>query len=602
MEKRSRFVVKFFFIFITMIVFCSSCLAPASDWTRRDMPTDGLKYLVTYNLNGKAGTSKEVNQALLRGVNENAPLVLQKVVFDRMSGSKTQDVYETLSDGKTMVSLGMVKTQRFAGLTRYMSLEIATFAGEDITGKVFGGAKIRLQFNRNFVQYADANKRDWDSLWYYDVPASKDGADYKLDLEKAKLRCVVLNQVWQARIASGSFFFNWGHSVTSIGGLPATLPGAWWLNWDEPNTEADTIGAAKIVNAMVLDLESSPSPWVEYKPDGLFKNSYLIYSAGDADQYATWNRIFLDRQNQYAVLYRPNRETAWDFITVKPVYNYEWNDVAQELAGIRGWNKSDPMQGKLDPSGMPKDTYASAVKELERIGWMNAPNASLEQIQLLDSGGNILYAMTVRAFIGASDTLVMFGKVKPELKSVKEAMPSPENLPMPVLYDGKGNPLSQDKQPYNDEQWARWQRESTMWNFIKDNPNAVGSELQIQYRFADNTSWAPITCHDSNGNAYTCGHTPVEWDLSTSYYFDSSTAKNSWLAMQFLGEVGVRTLGMSYASGLYEGTGMLFAMSQMVHREEFLKGFSQESLWVFDARASQLPDRLAAGWKVLRSK
>jgi hypothetical protein len=584
-----------------LLILLAGCFAPASDWTRRDMPTDGLGSVVTYNLRGPAGSDQEVNKALLRGVNDSAPTLMQETIFDRMSGSKTQDVQVTLPDGSVFQALGMVKTKRYAGLTRYLSLESATYSGVDYSGQAVCGAKIRLEFNRNFVQYVDPDKRDWDSLWYYDVPCDKDGSDFNLHLEEARLRALVINEVWQARIASGSFFFNWGHSITSVGGMASRLPGGWWLHWDLPDTDQDTMGAARIANAMVLDLESSPTPWLEFKADGNFNDAYLIYSAGDADQYATWNRIFLNRQNEYAVFYRPDRETAWDYITIKPVYNWEWNDVHQQLTALRGWNKADPMHNRLTPEGMPKDINDDVIKELERIGWMNAPNASLEQIQFIDSNGQVVYAMTVRAFIGASDTLVMFGPTAPpRLVDLQAQVPPGESLPMPMLYDEQGRPLPQAQQEYTPDQWARWQREATMWNFIRDNPYAVGSELQVQYRFNDNTSWTEVYCHDSDGDKYVCGYRPVEWNLSTSYYFDDGDVRKSWLISQLLGEVGVRTLGMSYASGLYEGTGMLFAMSQVVHREEFFSGYQPESVWTFDARASQLPDRLAEAWAALK--
>lgn len=566
------------------------------------MPTDGLEQVVIYNLLGTAGTDKEVNMAQLRGVNHFAPTLQQEVIFGRMSGSKTQDVQVTLPDGTVTQAMGMVKTERFAGLTSFMSLESATYSAVDYNGNALCGAKIRLQFNRNFVQYLDPNQRDWDSLWYYDVPCSKDGPKFSLKIERAKLRALVMNEVWQARIASGSFFFNWGHSVTAVGGPAARLSGGWWLNWDKPSTKNDAMGAAEIANGMVLDLESSRVPWVEFSKDGDYANARLIYSAGDADQYLTWNRALLDRQNEYVVLYRPYSESPWDFITVKPIYNYEWNDVLQNLTALRGWG-ANPLSGKLNDAGMPEDVNDAVVKEIERVGWMNSPNSSLEQIQFIDSNGKILYAMTVRAFIGASDTLVMFGRAKPPTLATAIALaPEGENLPRPILYDEKGKPLAESNQEFTPEQWARWQRESTFWNFLKDNPGAVGADLMVQYRFVDNTDWAPVHCTDSDGDRYVCGYRPVEWNLSTSYYFDGGNVKEPWLVMNLLGEVGVRTLGMSYASGLYQGTGMLFAMAQVVHQDEFFTGYEQESLWTFDARAAQLPDRLAEAWSVLHEQ
>lgn len=557
------------------------------------MSIDGLNQVVIYNLKGPAGTDKEVNYSELRGLNENSPLLEQKTIFGKMSGSKTQDIQVTLEDGKVCQAMGMVKTKRFAGLTHFMTLESATYTGVDAKGNIFAGAKIRLDFNRNALQYADKDKRDLQSLWYYDIPCQKKGEKIELDLTKAKLRCLVLNEAWQLRLAWGSYFFNWGHSVTSIGGEPSKIPGGWWLNWDIPESNQDTMGAYDIVNNMVEDLSTSPQPWLEFNPSGRFNQSgsYLIYSAGDADQYATFNRIFLDRQNQYAVFYRPNKNVAWDYITVKPVYNYEWNDAGQNIAKIRNLGK-DPFKGLLDERGLPKNGDDSVIAEMEKIGWINAPNASLEQIQFLDSHDEILYAMTVRAYIGANDSLIMFGKVKPDLKTIKSQAPQSQNLPLPVYYDNKGNKL--ENQPYTNEQWAEWQRESTIWNFMKANPSSVKSDLMVQYRFTDNTKWSPITGSDGG----VIGYEPIEWDLSSSYFFDGDV-KKPWLVSQLLGEVGVRTLGMSFCSGRYEGTGLLFALSQEIHRKEFFSGYSPESLWRFDARASQLPDTLKEAWESL---
>lgn len=59
---------------------------------------------------------------------------------------------------------------------------------------------------------------------------------------------------------------------------------------------------------------------------------------------------------------------------------------------------------------------------------------------------------------------------------------------------------------------------------------------------------------------------------------------------------------MSYNSCLYCGTGMLFAMAQLKFRDEFYHGFTQESLWRFDARASQLPDTLTEAIVALKTK
>ncbi|MFA5532373.1 MAG: hypothetical protein WDA13_02145 [Candidatus Shapirobacteria bacterium] len=595
--KGRKVVKKNFFavlLVVSMMLSLTGCFGPSLP-LRSDMSIDGLDQVVTYNLRGPAGSEQEVNYAQLRGLNEISPLLQQETIFGKMSGSKTQDVQVTLEDGSVVQALGMVKTKRFAGLTHFMTLESSTYTGTDVNGNIYAGAKIRLDFNRNFAQYFDSDKRDFQSLWYYDIPCQKNGETIELDLSKAKLRALVVNEVWQARIATGSFFFNWGHSVTAVEGLPATMPGGWWLNWDIPNKSDDTMGAYDIVNSLVDDLEDSQQPWLEFSNGGSFDESgtYLIYSAGDADQYANFDRIFLNRQKQYSVFYRPDKETAWDYIIVKPVYNYEFNDAGQNLAKLSSWG-DNPFDGRLDENGLPKNIDSSVIAEMEKIGWMNAPNASLEQIQFIDSNDQILYTMTVRAYIGANDSLIMFSPTKPEWSEIQSNAPETESLPMPVYYDDEGKKM--ETQPYTDEQWAEWQREATIWNFMKSNPYCVNADLFVQYRFTDNTTWKAIT----DGDGHTIGYSPVEWNLSASYYLDGD-ARKAWLICQLLGEVGTRTLGLSYCSGRYEGTGMLFALAQQVHRSEFFDGYLQESIWRFDARASQLPGTLAEAWSVLHN-
>ena len=237
--RRSPVAVVFALVLLAMVAsVLTGCME--AQWNRRDMPTAGLNRLVTYDLNGPAGTANEKNTARLRGVNAMAPTLQQETIFGKMSGTKTQDVQVTLPDGRVYQALGMTKTQRFAGLTAYLSAESATYSGIDSRGNAVCGAKIRVQFNRNFTQYQDPEKRDWDSLWYYDVPCVKTGTQFAMNISRATLRALVLTQVWQARIAAGSFFFNWGRSVTVVGGLPASFPGGWWEYWDTPGSESDT--------------------------------------------------------------------------------------------------------------------------------------------------------------------------------------------------------------------------------------------------------------------------------------------------------------------------------------------------------------------------
>ena len=563
---------------------------------RSDMPTQGLEYVVTYKLTGPAGTEKEVNIAEMRGVNDNSPILMLQTIFGKLSGSKTQDVLVTQPGGIPIRALGMNKIKRFAGLTRFMTLEPATYQAVDSAGNCFAGIKVRLDFNRNVVQLmADEPDFDFQSLWYYDAACIiSETGEVTIDIDHAKLRAVVLNEVWQFRLTAGPIFYNWGHSVTIIPGtILNNLPVRWWEKFDYPNTDADAIGAANLMNAIVGDLSTSSQPWVEFSSGGMFTDSYLIYSAGDADQYANWDRILLDRQLQYVVMYRPDRETTWDWITIKPVYNYEWNDVQQNLAEFHEWS-GDIFEDKIDERGLPKDPRDSVISEVERIGWMNGPNASLSQIQYIGRDGLILYTQTIRAYVGANDTLVMFGTGQPTLAAAREGAGavSQDGLQYPWAYDDQGNPI--ENPPMTQDQWTYLQQEGSMWNYLKgDNP--FGSDLFIQYRFRDDTTWKPITCYDSDGNSYTCGWSPVEWNLDSTYFFQGDV-DTPWYVTQLLGEVGMRSLGMSYNSALYAGTGMEFAMDQVKFRNDYFTGFTQESVWMFDARAMQLPDSLAISW------
>jgi hypothetical protein len=402
---------------------------------------------------------------------------------------------------------------------------------------------------------------------------------------------VVINQLFQFRMYGRSIIENWGHSVTVLGGPAAQLPAGWWMNWD--TDVPDVMDAAEMANAMVNDLDAAdnPMPWLEFMSTGQFAQSYLIYSAGDADRY-NLPRLILNRQSEYVVAYRPDRASAWDWIRIAPSYNLEWNDVAAKLEEIHGLT----FNGKLDKNGVPIDGSDQVLKEFERSGFANAPNPDLDQIVFYDSDGQLLYAMTVRAFVGANDSLIMFGARQPVYD--RDSVALTDNITRPVNYgaDGKPVPETDLERQARDEQWLEFQKEGSFWHFLKDNPSSVSADLFVQYRFRDNTSWAPIKCTDSDGNEYTCGYDPVEWKLLTTYYLDGKV-RRPWLIMQLLGEVGVRSLGVSYASGRSEGTGILFAMGQLLLRDEYRDGMTQESIWRLDARASQLPATLAEAWR-----
>lgn len=566
-------------------------------WTRSDMPTNGLEDLVYYRLEGTPGEG-EKNIATLKGVNANSPFDRQTTTFTKMSGTKNQTVLVYLPDGTPQQALGMTKTKRTSGRTDYLTLEVATMEGRDYRGNVYCGAEIRLDFKQNLVQAVAGDFRDYESRWFYEIPCSRDGFETHFDTANARLLSVSLNHVWQFRVFGDPVFVNMQRGGVIIGGTLETLDGGWWEYFDipdlAPNGKQDTIAAAEMLNEMVRDLSTSPSPWLEFTPNSRFAadGTWVKTSYGDADQYSHFDALLLNRQHQYAVFNRTDQYSEWDFITIEPRYDFEWNDVRQQLKA-----SLDLVFNDLLKNGQPKDPHSSQLKEFERSGWMNAPNVNLDQLRWYDSEGNLLYVMTVRAHIGALDTLIMFSRGLPNLAMRDQITVDGEPLP---IYDKYGNKLPEDKRPYTPEQWAEFQREDSFWNYLKDNPAAFDAELYVQYRFENNSTWVQLIC-GSGDHTYVCGYDPTKWDLSTSYYFDGEVA-GPWLALQLLGPTGMEVLGFSYASGLFTGTGLEFAMDQQYHYELFQTGRDIESIFMFDARALNTPVTTDRAWAWLHGE
>lgn len=589
-------------LFVSVLIAVTATMigcSVASDWARRDFPTDGLQQAVEYRLTGKAGAQDQINVSRMRGVNENAPILEQTVQFDQMSGLKTEDVYVTGTDNVQRLGLNMAKIARFAGLSHFLDVESATYSGVDAKGSALCAARVRLTFTRNLIQYADPNQRDYDALWFYSVPCSRDGYAFKLDLNQSQLRNVVINEVWQARAFASPIFWNWGRSVTVVPGAAAKkFVGGWWTNFERSDSN-DAMSAAKLTNAMVLDLESSPQPWLEFSNGGQFSDSYPIYSAGDADKYATWDRILLNRQTEWAVFYRPDRKTPWDYVRIQPIYNWEWNLAVRDLANLKGWG-DNPLGDQLNDQGYIKNIANSKVQALERVGFANAPNPTLAQVRIIDPRDKVLYAISVRAFIGAADSLILFNKNLPGTVSDLQKTAPRLDQPRPLDLDQNGKPKAEAEQTIKEGQWPQYLLEMSLWQYIKD-PKAFPADLKLQYRFQDNTTWAPITCTDSKGNTYTCGYTPVQWAYDSSYFWQGDS-RAAWLVQQIFGEVGIRTLGFSYASGPYLGTGIDFALAQGVLRDKYISGYTTpEDLLTLDCRACQYTDTLAEAWKYLHT-
>lgn len=583
---------------LSLLFLCSLILAACGGSSlplRSDMPLDGLESGVTYTRTGPAGSVAETNQSKLRGVNYNSPMLAQDTIFGRMEEVKTEDV---LINGVPV--LGMLKIERNYGYSNNFTIEVGYFEGHDAVGNVYCGAKIRHQFNRNITQYVQDKYTDYDAIWMYYVPCSLgENGKYDLHLDEATLHALIVNEVWQARIYWEPIFYNRGHSVTLVGGLPATMPQGWWLHTDVPNSSTDAAGATNMMLSLVHDLATSANPWLEFDAGSPFASTTAIYSAGDADTYLTWQRLLLNRQKEYVVAYRPDAYTAWDWMTIVPIYNVEWNDAAQAVSNANAWGK-DPFSGRLNEEGLPKDANDSVIAEIEKYGCMNCPNPTLEQILFKGPDGSVIYSITFRAYYGAKQTLVIYSPVNLNKNTLWASAPDGGPVPpRPILYDEKGNPLLESEQTYkNDAQWAEFFREATIWNWMKDNPFALSARQFTQFNVTDDSTWAPIPCSDGG----TCGYKPIEWNLNASYFFSGNT-REAWLINNLLGEVGMRTLGLSFASNRYQGSGLHFAQGQQVFNDEYYAGFtSQESIFLLDARAMTTPDYLALAWEAVHSK
>lgn len=571
---------------LVVAVLLTGCLGGPALPLRSDMPLDGLTEAVTYTRTGPANDPMETNESLYRGLNEGSPLVGQYTVYGRMTGVDTEDVY---IDGEPV--LGMIRIKREYGYSNNFEVRPTFFEAHDALGNVVCWIKVRHQFNRNVEQYLKTGYRDFDSLWFYRVPCTKSAnGRYNLAVEQAEFYALVVNEVWQARIYWGSTFTNWGHSITLVGGPLRAWPNNWWLNGDVPDTDFDSAGTTNLMLQLVYDLATSSQPWVAFDDSSQFAGTKAVYAAGDADQFWTVERQLLGRQLEYAVLMRADVESPWTVFTVQPIYNVEFNDVGQVIANARGWG-AEPFKGRLNEQGLPKNPQDSVIVELEKWGCQNCPNPTLEQLIIKDVNGNVFYSITFRAFYGANDTLVMYnGRQIPHFNTVwSQAQQGVIIPPRPIVYDEKGNPKPLSEQTFKtDEQWQEFLREGTVWNWLKDNPGALDADLFVQFRVNDATEWAPIPCSDGG----TCGYRPVRWNLNASYFFDGDVRK-AWLITNMLGEVGVRSLGFSYASNRFEGSGLLFAQAQAVFNREYYNGFSTpESALIMDARAMQLPDHI----------
>lgn len=579
-----------------LLLLAIACGGLPSIQSRSDMPIRG-DMLVSYTITQPAGSERVENVATLRGTGDTGvpPFALLTTEFYAQEGLKSQNIML----GSDQI-LGMTKPERGIGWTRFAEYEPATQCTHDAAGVAQCGTKIRIKFMQNAAQHIVGTEWDYDALLYYTIPATWNGGNnYIYDpMAEAEFVSVTINQVTQFRLGWGpSWFHNWGHSIVAVNGEPSQLQYGFWRNTEELDGGYNDIhDAVHMLADMVRDAGTSADPWLEFSAGGRFSESTIIYSAGDADQYANADRILLNRQRTYAVFYRPDGFTAWDWITVVPSYNFEFNDFNQI------WNEN-VLNDVLNADGTVKNGEGNnqTVRELEKIGCQNCPNASLEQVSFYDSEGELLYSITFRAYVGANDTLVIFGPQRPATWSFANA-PATPNLPRPIDYniadDGTRTERPQDQQTFpTDEIWRNYLAEATIWEWLRS-VNPLDADLFLQFRVNDSSEWTPIPCSDGG----TCGYRPVRWNLESNYYFDGDV-QTPWMVLQLLGEVGMRTLGFSYVSGRYEGSGIEFALDQPLFYQWQAAGFpNPEAVFMFDARALTTPQMLALQWETLQAQ
>lgn len=563
------------------------------------MPLQGMKHQAVYRLVGTPDGTSETNQITYADMGEESPMTEARTTFTKTNDTLRQQVTEVFVDGRPINVLAMSQAKTSFGLTGWLTVSISSNDLRDSKGGRTCGFKIRMNFSPNGEQFLRDSDRGkgWDALWYYTDKCDPAQPD-KLDIAGAQLHALVISEQYVVRLTGKPLVFNRGRSVTIVGGKPAQLTPGWWLHNITQDGQPGVLQVAEMVKSMTRDLDASTDKWRGFRTDGPYTDSTVTYAAGDADVFWSVDKQVLNREVDYHVFVRPDPKSTFRHIVVHPIYNFEWNDWRQNTKAygdlFRGGNLDDQVN---QDRGVPNDPNNTVVKEIEKEGWMNSPNPSLEQIQLLDgdNGNRLVYAMTVRGYIGAKNSLIMFGQPPGSLKDLlaKYGNNTPyeqlkaQGMGCPIKYDDEGRPLDNSKQ-ISDQDCARLLREGPMWQFLTEHPDTFGFDLVAQLNVKNDGKWAS-RCTGS-GDSTHCMLVPLENNMNASYMFSTAKTEKAWTIMQVLGEVGVRTVGLSYTSGPYDGTGMLFAMGQPIVRHQYLGGItSVEMPFALDARALQLP-------------
>jgi hypothetical protein len=611
MKSRSRRSVSVLAAFALVLAGCGA-FDEARELLRSDPPLTGMQANLQYVNNGSPNGLSSQNEISYHGINGNSPMRLTHTTFDSTSASRLQSAKVLAADGADIQALGMDKWSLKVGLSEYLDTQVGTYERRDYLGNRVCGAKVRMTFQPNLFQVIanDANHRQWDSIAYYSVPCNTQVAQQvagppnpaaTLDIANATFLSLVITQQTTPRVTGKPIFFNRGNSVTVVGGEFASFKGAWW------QTPTGLKNASNMIVDMVRDLDSNG--WLDFANR---KFGGLVYSAGDADVYASWNRILLDRQSDYLVHFRAKTSDPWKRVLIHPRYNTEWNDWSQNWAALKGGAAPD-IDSLIDQEkGIPKELNNAQLKEIETSGCQNCPNPTLEQIQLINPDtGQPIFALTFRGYLGAESSLFMAGNIpsfngKPLSRDDALGLAKEHQKVLgydekcPINRDENGSPR-EAKFQHTPQSCADWLAEGSLWDMLSGDPTKFGFDLVGQFRVRDNSSYAS-QCSGS-GEWTSCSTVVTNRQLDANYLLSDTGDKayKTWAVLQLLGEVGVRMLGLSYASGQYDGSGILFALAQMGVYGGYYSNLtdpnnkfaSPEAVFALDARALQTPGIMA---------
>ncbi len=581
----------------------SACGVEGLDVVRSDIQPAGMDFTVQYNIDGSPNGGSEENVTRTFG-----PFTqLLETTFTDGSGVKTQES-TVIDDGNQRQAYSMVKPSQSVGITNYLEIEPARYLMRNQDGSEACGIKVRQQFTRDAAQaiLLGSERVDFDALWYYTVPCPDEGDTDRTNAEEdAELYALIINEQWTPRVTGEPLFINRGHSVTIVGDSPASqLEPRWWEFIDTPDRD-DVKDAAEVVRDAILELDQDTNRWLKFGEGSAFADADVIYSAGDADVYDV-RRLALGRQGDYFVNYKTQNEdgTYNDFKTVivRPIYNFEWNDWDDQYEGYLGQLKE-----LLNDEGQPKEPSSETLKEIERSGCQNCPNPTLEQLQFINpDSGEIQYSFTLRAFKGADDTLFMMGPVEPpSLAAAQRESEVDESVVSQQcrteIAAQRADDTIEDEDIMTQAECAAIIREGKLWDYLVSDADEYGFDLVGHYNVRDESTWAPIPCSGDSGGV--CGYRPIAREFDATYKFSNANVEEPLAVLNLLGEVGVRTLGISYASGKNQGSGLLYAMEQIALQGAYFNSgeINPETPFLLDSRADQLPSTITRADHVLNS-